>query len=195
MEGCMKGSGLRISNMVKDFKSFRMGQPIKEITREGSQKVVVDISGKMVSSTRENGSMVWNMVQVFGEELKEILILDSGGKAKLMAMVYILGLTEIGIKVSLKNAWSMVKVYRDLQMAIAIKVTIKMENLVVMESTFGRQEVSLKGSLKMDWDVAKVYGKKGLVEVKNMKEGGKEIKNKTMGYLLGLTVQYIKAIL
>ena len=78
----------------------------------------------------------------------------------------------------------MVKVYRDLQMAIAIKVTIKMENLVVMESTFGRQEVSLKGSLKM-----------GLVEVKNMKEGGKKIKNKAMGYLLGLTVQYIKAIL
>ena len=43
--------------------------------------------------------------------------------------------------------------------------------------------------------MAKVYGKKGLVEVKNMKQPRKEIKNKAMGYLLGLTVQYIKAIL
>jgi len=88
------------------------------------------------------------MDQAFGEELKEILILDSGDKAKLMVMVCILGLTEIGIKVNLNNVWSMVKVYRDLQMVIATKGTIKMENLVDMESTFGQQEVSLKGSLK-----------------------------------------------
>lgn len=43
--------------------------------------------------------------------------------------------------------------------------------------------------------MAKGYGKKDLVEVKNMKEGGREIKNKVMVYLLGLMVQYIKAIL
>lgn len=55
MAGCMKESGLRISSMVKDFKSLRMGQPIKEITPKGSLKVVVDISGKMVNSIRENG--------------------------------------------------------------------------------------------------------------------------------------------
>ena len=39
------------------------------------------------------------------------------------------------------------------------------------------------------------YGKKDLVGVKNMKVDGKEIKNKVMEYLLGLTVQYIKVIL
>lgn len=44
------------------------------------------------------------MAQAFGEEQKEILILDSGDKAKLMVMVYILGLMEIVIKVNLKNA-------------------------------------------------------------------------------------------
>lgn len=43
--------------------------------------------------------------------------------------------------------------------------------------------------------MVRVCGKKGLVGVKNMKVGGKEIKNKDMEYLLGLTVQYIKAIL
>ncbi len=90
------------------------------------------------------------MDQEFGEELKEIPILDSGDKAKLMVMVCILGPMEIGIKVNLNNVWSMVKVCKDLPMVIAIKVTIKMENLADMDNTFGQQEVSLKGSSKMD---------------------------------------------
>jgi len=55
MEECMKGSGLKISNMVKDFKSLRMVQLIKEIMQKESQKVVVDINGKMANFTRESG--------------------------------------------------------------------------------------------------------------------------------------------
>lgn len=43
------------------------------------------------------------MVQAFGEEQKEIPISDSGDKAKLMAMVYTLGLMEIGTKENLNN--------------------------------------------------------------------------------------------
>ncbi len=55
MEDFMKESGLIILSMVKDFKSLRMVQPTKEIMSKENLKVVVDINGKMVSSTRENG--------------------------------------------------------------------------------------------------------------------------------------------
>lgn len=42
------------------------------------------------------------MVQVCGEDLKEIAILDNGVSEKHMDMEFILGLMEIDIKVNLK---------------------------------------------------------------------------------------------
>ena len=41
---------------------------------------------------------------VYGEEQREIPTLDNGDKVKQMAMAYILGLMEIDMKGSLKNA-------------------------------------------------------------------------------------------
>ena len=132
---------------------------------------------------------------VYGEEQREIPTLDNGDKVKQMAMAYILGQMEIDMKGSLKNAWSMVKVSKDLQMVIAIKATTKTENLVAMGSTSGQQAVFSKDSSKMVWDLVRVFGRKGLVEVTNMREDGKEIKNKAMGCLLGQMEQYTKVIL
>jgi hypothetical protein len=100
-----------------------------------------------------------------------------------------------GMKVNSKNAWNMVREYRDLQMAIVIKEITRMANLVDTGSTFGLQAVFSKDSLKMDWDLVRVFGKKDLLEVKNMKEDGREIKNKVMVCLLGLMELYTKVIL
>ena len=49
------------------------------------------MSGKMDKFMKDNGLMVLNMVQVYGEEQKEIPTLDSGVKVELMDMEYILG--------------------------------------------------------------------------------------------------------
>jgi len=58
------------------------------------------ILGKMVKYMMVNGIKEWNKVMVFGKELKMIRILENGRLLKLMATVFILGLTEIGMKVN-----------------------------------------------------------------------------------------------
>ena len=94
--------------------------------------------------------MASNMAQVYGQEEKEILILDNGKKEKLMVMEFILGSMEIVIKDSLKTVSSMEKEFSTFLMEILIKAIISVESLQDSESIIGSQVVFSKDSLKLD---------------------------------------------
>ena len=94
----IKDSGLKILNMEKDTKNSAMDRFIREIMLKENLRGADDINGTMAKFTKDNGSMVWNTGLEFGEEQKEILILENGGREELMATEFTHGLMEIDIK-------------------------------------------------------------------------------------------------
>ena len=87
-----------IINMEKAIKNLIMVLSIKVLILKENLRDMEDTLGIMDNLIKANGLMEWKMVLVYGEDLKEILILGNGKMEKQMDMEYILGLMEIDIK-------------------------------------------------------------------------------------------------
>ena len=87
-----------IINMEKAIKNLIMVLSIKVLILKVNLRDMEDTLGIMDNLIKANGLMEWKMVLVYGEDLKEILILGNGKMEKQMDMEYILGLMEIDIK-------------------------------------------------------------------------------------------------
>lgn len=146
----MKGTGLIIIAITKAMKNLAMDQFTKGTMSMESLKDMVDMNGKTMKSMKGNGKEESNMDLEYGEDPKEIRILDNGNRARPKAMACIHGQTEIDTKANSKNVLNMEKEFSDSRMEIPIKATTNVVNLQDMENIIGSLAVFSKAALKMD---------------------------------------------
>jgi prophage DNA circulation protein len=128
----------------------------------------------------------------FGEGPREMHILVSGDKEKLMAMVYTHGSMETDMKDSLRTVSSMVRVLKNSQMGILTKVTTKMVSHLAMVNITGPLEAFSKAILKMGYEMETDFGNEALVILTNMRESMLTIEKKVKECLLGQMEAFTK---
>lgn len=132
------------------------------------------------------------MGQVCGKIKEEILILDSGNKAKRLVTVYLLKFKEVGIKAILLILSKVGKEDNYFKMVMFIKDSIVKENLMELENIIGKTVAITKEILIMEWETDMEFGKKILEKVIDMKDNLKIIKNRVTEYIIGHVDIYIK---
>lgn len=115
--------------------------------------------GTMVKYMMENGTMVLNMVTVYGRVFMEIPISASGGTLKLKGTVCINGKMETDTKESGRCVSSMAKAVTCSAMVICILENTKMENLMVGDNTLGKMVQFMLVNSKQDLNVGKANGR------------------------------------
>lgn len=128
-----------------------------------------------------------------GSTKKEILTWESGSKAQLQVLEFLLKLRPADTRELSRVLSKMAKEPKNSLREIFIRDTIKMESFMVLESSFGKTVVFTKESFDRAKSMGMECGKKETA-TKNMKASLRKIENKDMEYTLGPTETSIKEI-